>query len=73
MAKTWTEEGREQGREQGLVEGQRLILLDLLEAKFPPLNEAIRQRVIQMPGDKLRQLARAVLTAKSLDELSLAD
>jgi hypothetical protein len=71
MAKTWTEEGREQGREQGLVEGQRLILLDLLEAKFPPLGEAIRQRVAQLPGDKVRQLARAVLTAESLDALGL--
>jgi hypothetical protein len=73
MIKTWSEEAEERGLKRGELQGQRKLLLDQLEFKFPPLSEGIRQHVTQLPEDKVRQLARAVLTAKSLDELGLED
>ncbi len=69
MAKTWTEEGEE----RGVKRGQLLLVLDQLEAKFPPLSEAVRQKVSQLPDDKIRELGRALLSANSLDQLGLAD
>jgi hypothetical protein len=69
MFKTWAEEAEERGQ----LKGQRALLLHLLEVKFPPLPEAVRQRVVQMPEDKLKKLGSSLLTAKSLQELVLEE
>jgi hypothetical protein len=69
MIKTLNEEAEE----RGILKGQRTFLLELLDAKFAPLSEAVRQKVIQMPEDKLRTLARAFVSANSLRELGLED
>src|SRR6266404_2237227 len=39
------EQGLEQGREQGLVQGKREAVLELLELRFGPIPESVRQRV----------------------------
>jgi len=65
LGKTWTEEGIERGQMQ--------LVLELLETKFPPLSDAVRQRVAQLPPDVIRRLALRLLTAGSLRELGLED
>ena len=65
MVKTWTEEAREEGRE----EGQRKLLLHLLEAKFPSLSAGVRQRIGEWPVDKLPALGEALLKVETLRDL----
>ncbi len=79
MATTWSErleaKGREEGLQAGLQEGLRAvrkILLSLLEERFGPVPEAIRQRVESIPSlDRLTRLSRRALTARSLSALRL--
>ena len=74
MGMTWFEQGLERGLEQGLeqglqrglqqgqVEGLRKAALQILEARFGDLNQAVRERVKYWPADKLEELiSRAVL------------
>jgi hypothetical protein len=76
---TWSEriaaQGREEGLQAGLQEGLRAvreILLSLLEQRFGPVPEAIRQRVESIPSlDRLTRLSRRALTARSLSALRL--
>ncbi len=63
----------EKGIEMGAVEGQRLLLRDMLEEKFDPLGEVARQRLAALPAERLRELGRALLRAGSLAELGLED
>ena len=69
MVKTWTEEAREQGE----LKGKREVLLDQLEFKFPGLSQSVRQRVAELPVEKLKELWRGVVAGKSLRELGLED
>jgi Domain of unknown function (DUF4351) len=57
----------ERGREQE----RRTILLEQLEEKFGPLAAAVREKVQQMPLERLTELTKAVLRAQSLQELGL--
>jgi hypothetical protein len=63
--KTWFEEGVEVG--------QRKILLVLIEERFGPLSETVRQRLEAWPGKHLIGLALALLHARSLSDLGLED
>lgn len=65
MVKTWTEEARE--------DALRDLLLDQLETKFPGFSESARQRLMEWPVEKLKELGRALLKAQSLQELGLED
>lgn len=47
------------------------VLLELLEEKFGPLSEAVREKVQQLPPERLIPLSKAVLHAHSLQELGL--
>jgi hypothetical protein len=73
IASTWYEKGREKGLEQGLEQGQRTVLREQLEERFGPLSAAGRERLEQLPADRLMPLVRAVLRAQSLKELGLED
>lgn len=77
MIKTWSEEAEERGIKEGIKQGQlqgrRESVLDQLEAKFPGLSPAVRERVAHMSEDKLRQLSLDLLTAETLRELRLED
>lgn len=59
--------------EQGEVKGQRKILALLLEQRFGPLSPQVRERLESLSAERLDEVARAVLGAKSLEELGLAD
>ena len=73
MGQTTFEKGIEMGEEKGRLDGQRLLLRDMLEAKFGPLSEVARQRLAALPAERLRELGRALLRAGSLAELGLED
>ena len=78
FGKTWHEEGLEEGIEKGLEkgipQGQRALLLTLLETRFgSPISETARQRLDSWPADKLAELGRAMLAAQSLKEMGLED
>jgi hypothetical protein len=61
----------EEGLQQGRIVGQREILLLLLKNQFGSQNESVRQRIEQMSGDELQNLARQFVHARSLAELGL--
>lgn len=67
MVKTWYEQGEEKGEEKG----QRKLLRDQLEARFGALKDSALKKLENWPADKLPQLGKALLTAKSLKELGL--
>ena len=70
LGKTWHEEGRE----EGIPQGQRALLLTLLETRFgSPISETATLRLGSWPADKLTELGRAMLAAQSLKELGLED
>ena len=69
MATTWFEQGREQGRQ----EGRQAILAVLLEERFGPLSASVREKLQNWPADRLGELIRKVLTAKSLADLGLEE
>ena len=75
MATTWSERLEAKGREEGLEEGLRAvreILLSLLEQRFGPVPEGIRQRVEAISSlDRLTRLSRRALNARSLSALRL--
>lgn len=57
----------------GRRKGKRDVLMVQLEAKFGPLPEDMEDRLDVLPVERLDQIARAILTAQSLQELGLAD
>jgi predicted transposase YdaD len=64
----WSEKKRKEGR----YEGKRDLLLRLMERRFGPLSEEIRQRVEEIKSDRrLDRLADKILTAGSLREMGL--
>ncbi|MGH8557514.1 MAG: DUF4351 domain-containing protein [Methylococcales bacterium] len=62
-------EGMQKGREEGRQEGEALFLLRLLERRFGPVEEAVRERVRSADGDTLLIWGERVLIAKSLGEV----
>ena len=67
------DEGRLEGRVEGRVEGRHTaaleLLLELVSERFGPCGDGLRARVGAIRDEsRLRQLARAVLTASTLNE-----
>ena len=76
MEMTWAgklkAEGRAEGRAEGQAEGARHMLLRLMERRFGPLPEAVRQRLQALQElEELDRLSDRLLTARSLEELGL--
>jgi hypothetical protein len=65
------EQGLQQGIEQGLLEGQRQIVRELLETRFGPLAPGVLGKLDTLSGDRLTELARAVVSGNSLDDLGV--
>ena len=61
--------GREQGLQEGAAQGTTQVLLAQLEQRFGQLGEATVQRVRSSSAQQLEQIARAILTAATLDEV----
>jgi hypothetical protein len=69
MATTWFEKGVEKGR----LDGWRELLREQLEELFGQLSPTARERLFSLPADRLAQVGRALVKAKSLKELGLED
>jgi hypothetical protein len=65
------QQGLQQGIQQGLLEGQRQMIREQLEARFGPLSPSLLATLESWPGDRLRELGRALVSADSLEQLGL--
>jgi predicted transposase/invertase (TIGR01784 family) len=63
------EQGIEQGREQGIHNGQRTVLLRLLQRRFGDLPQWVHDSVEEASPSRLESLIDGVLEASSLDDL----
>jgi flagellar biosynthesis/type III secretory pathway protein FliH len=70
---TWFEKGEAKGEAKGLEQGQRKMLEILLEQQFGALSPRVQEKLQSLSAERLEELARALLRAKSLEELGLAD
>jgi len=69
--KQWLREGREEGLRAGQTE-MRKVLLQQMTLRFGRLPKAIRQQVEAISSmPELRELARKVILAESLQDLGL--
>jgi hypothetical protein len=77
MTTGWKAEGRAQGLAEGVAkgreQGQRELLQKQLEKRFGPLAAQARERPEAWPAERLADLALAVISAQSLQELGLED
>jgi hypothetical protein len=65
---TWTDRVEIEGEKKGM----RRVLLDLLQERFGPIPDDVRQRVEKIRSeDRLTRLTRRVLTARSLKGMRL--
>lgn len=65
---TWTDRIEIEGEKRGM----RRLLLDLLQERFGPIPDDVRQRVEKIRSeDRLTRLGKKVLTARSLKEMRL--
>ncbi len=63
----------ERGEKTGFERAQRAMLRKQLEKRFGTLDAATQARLQAWPADKLEELGEALLDARSLTELGLAD
>ena len=61
----------QRGLELGVVKGQRDLVHEQLEERFGPLSTETLARLEAWPGERLRELGRALMSAQSLHELGL--
>jgi hypothetical protein len=73
MKGTFYGEGYEAGEKAGVVGGERRLLTRMLAMRFGPLSDAVRDRLGELPQEKLEELAERLLAARSLRELGLED
>ena len=69
LMQTFIDRYIEQGLQQGLQQGEATILLRLLERKFGPPSELIRERITQADAETLLEWSDRLLVAHSLDEV----
>lgn len=58
-----------EGRAQGREEGQRDILLDLMQKRFGRVPQRIRRRLAALQPDEIRAATLRVLDAQQIDDL----
>lgn len=63
------EKGIEKGMEQGIVKGESAMLLRLLERRFGPLSEPVRQRVAGADAETLLAWGERLLDARRLEDI----
>ncbi|MGB5834770.1 MAG: transposase [Thiohalocapsa sp.] len=61
--------GREEGHKEGRQEGEALVLMRLIELKFGPPSEAVREQVNAADADTLLRWSERILTAQTLDDV----
>jgi hypothetical protein len=55
--------------EQGIQAGEAAMLLRMIERKFGPVPEAVRQRITETDAETLLTWGDRILSADSLDEV----
>jgi len=60
---------REEGREEGLLKGQQEVVLSLIEERFGPLDDSLRQNVYKAGRDQVQRWAKRILSASSLEDV----
>ena len=60
-------------RQEGEQKGRRESLLRVLEKRFGPLPDGVRQRLATVPAERLNDLLDAAVTAPSLSEVGLPE
>ena len=77
LERIFLNDGREQGLEQGRQEGARIGAAHVLErqltARFGPLPDTIRQRLMGAQQQQLDHWSVALLTAPNLEEVFRGD
>jgi len=61
------------GREEGMQQGIQQVLLSQVDARFGAVLEEIQEKIHAMKdAERLKQIARMLVTAQSLEELRRA-
>ena len=63
------QEGRQAGRQEGRQEGEADLLLRLLELRFGPLADALRERIRSANAEALLLWSERILTAATLEDV----
>jgi hypothetical protein len=66
-AQEWKAQGVAEGKVIGAAEARRADLLDILEARFGMVEDAVRVRVAGLSPETLQPLLRRAATAPSID------
>jgi len=61
--------GEQRGEQHGEQRGRATILLRLIERKFGPPSEMVRERVTQADSDRLLEWSERILEARTLEEV----
>jgi hypothetical protein len=61
------ERGIQQGLERGIQRGEAAVLLNLLQAKFGPLSESVRERIEQADAETLLAWSTRILSEDSVE------
>ena len=69
----YAEKLRQEGHKLGLEDGQRQILIHLLESRFGSLPAAVRKRLEGATDEETKRWAVRVLDAESLEEIFSAE
>jgi hypothetical protein len=65
----YIEQGMQQGMQQGVQQGGAAMLLRLIERRFGPPSDQVRERVTRADPNTLLQWSDRILDANSLDEV----
>ncbi len=73
VAQEWIKQGKAEGRAEGKAEGRVEALLgsilDVLEARFGSVDDAVRTRLLKLSEEDLRPLIKQAATASSPDAI----
>jgi len=68
-AESWKRQWLEEGEQKGRLEGEAALLLRLLERRFGPLPDRVRDRIAAADTASLEEWSLRVLDAGSLDDI----
>ena len=63
------QKGRNEGRQEGRQEGEAALLLRLMERRFGPLAEALRERILSADAEALLLWSERILTASAPEDV----
>ena len=65
----WTKEWRQEGWDEGYKTGESALLLRLVERKFGPVSEVVRQKLSSADAETLLTWADRVLDARRIEDV----